>query len=301
MTGVAASMLGERGVLKVGGPEARSFLQNLITNNVDLADGSRSVYAALLTPQGKFLFDFIVSADPADKNALLLDCDGARAEALAKRLEMYKLRAKVTIEDQSSEKTVLALWNEDGSALAEGPGLADPRLAALGRRAIVARDKAEAAISAAKAQAADKDAYHRLRIGLGVGDAARDFEPDRTFPLEVNIAELNGIDFHKGCFIGQEVTSRTKRRGSVRKRLLPAHVEGDMPAHGTQVKGIAREVGIVLSGDAETSRVLALLRLDLIRSSVLEAGDAEIRPEVPSWLHIDLDGGEEEASAGDGD
>ncbi|MEQ9225680.1 MAG: folate-binding protein [Parvibaculum sp.] len=301
MTGVAASMLGERGVLKVRGPEARSFLQNLITNNVDLVDGGRSVYAALLTPQGKFLFDFIVSADPADKTALLLDCDGARAEALAKRLEMYKLRAKVTIEDLSAEMTVLALWNEDGSALAEGPGLADPRLAALGRRAIVARDKAEAAIAAAKAQAADKDSYHRLRIGLGVGDAARDFEPDRTFPLEVNIAELNGIDFHKGCFIGQEVTSRTKRRGSVRKRLLPAHVEGDLPAHGTQVKGIAREVGIVLSGDAETSRVLALLRLDLIRSSVLEAGDAEIRPEVPSWLHIDLDGGEEEASAGDGD
>ena len=301
MTGALASALSKRGVLRVAGPEARSFLQGLVTNNVELASGDTAVYAALLTPQGKFLFDFFIAADPADKDAVLLDCDGARADALVKRLTMYKLRAKATIEDLSDTTTVLALWNEDGSPLADGPGFADPRLPGMGRRAILASGDAEGAISAAKARAAGEEEYHRLRIMLGVGDAAQDFEPDRTFPLEVNIAELNGIDFHKGCFVGQEVTSRTKRRGSVRKRLLPAHVEGDLPPHGTQVKGVAREVGTVLSGDEETSRVLALLRLDLIRGSVLEAGYSEIRPEVPSWLHIDLDGSDEEASAGDGD
>lgn len=303
MTGAMASALSRRGVLKVGGPEARSFLQGLVTNNVELAGVDKAVYAALLTPQGKFLFDFFIVADPADPEALLLDCDGARADALLKRLNMYKLRAKVTIEDLSADKAVLALWREDGAPLETGPGFADPRLAAMGRRAIVAAGGTDSAIAAAKAQGATEAEYHRHRIGLGVGDAAQDFEPDRTFPLEVNLAELNGVDFHKGCFVGQEVTSRTKRRGSVRKRLLPALVEGDLPPHGTPVKGVAREVGIVVSGDAETSRVLALLRLDLIRDSVLEAGYSEIRPEIPSWLPIDLDGGGEEANeaAGDGD
>ncbi|MEQ9152047.1 MAG: folate-binding protein [Parvibaculum sp.] len=293
MAGALASALTERGVLRIGGPEARSFLQGLVTNNVDRADGSRLVYSALLTPQGKFLFDFFMAADPADKDAVLLDCDGARAGELAKRLAMYKLRAKVEIEDRSETMGVAAFWHEDGSAMAEGPGLADPRLAAMGRRAIMAKSGIEGAIAAAKATSAPEDAWHRHRISLGIGDAAKDFEPDRTFPLEVNFAELNGIDFQKGCFVGQEVTSRTKRRGSVRKRLLPVDVEGDMPAHGTPIKGGAREVGTILSTDAEAGRALALVRLDLIRDSILEAGLSEIRPEIPGWLDIETGEGKE--------
>ena len=255
---------------------------------MDLADGTRLVYSALLTPQGKFLFDFFMAADPADKDAVLLDCDGARTGELAKRLAMYKLRAKVEIEDRSETMGVAAFWHEDGSAMAEGPGLADPRLAAMGRRAIMAKSGIEGAIAAAKATFAPEDAWHRHRISLGIGDAARDFEPDRTFPLEVNFAELNGIDFQKGCFVGQEVTSRTKRRGSVRKRLLPVYIEGDMPSHGTPIKGGAREVGIILSTNEEMGRALALLRLDLLRGSVLEAGTAEVTPLIPEWLMVHL-------------
>ncbi|MEP0706965.1 MAG: folate-binding protein [Parvibaculum sp.] len=293
MAGALASALTERGVLRIGGPEARSFLQGLVTNNVDLADGSRLVYSALLTPQGKFLFDFFMAADPADKDAVLLDCDGARTGELAKRLAMYKLRAKVEIEDRSDSLGVAVFWHEDGSAMAEGPGLPDPRNAAMGRRAIMAKSGIEGAIAAAKATSAPEDAWHRHRISLGIGDAAKDFEPDRTFPLEVNFAELNGIDFQKGCFVGQEVTSRTKRRGSVRKRLLPVDVEGDMPAHGTPIKGGAREVGTILSTDAEAGRALALVRLDLIRDSILEAGLSEIRPEIPGWLDIETGEGKE--------
>jgi len=294
MAGALASPLSGRGVLRIAGEEARSFLQNLVTNNVERVAPGHAVYAALLTPQGKFLFDFFMCADPADAEAVLLDCDGARAGDLAKRLTMYKLRAKVTIDDLSESLGVAAIWHEDGTPVPEGPGCADPRLSAMGRRAILPKAEIEAAIKAAGAEAVSESAWHRHRIGLGVGDAARDFEPDRTFPLEVNFDELNGIDFHKGCYVGQEVTSRTKRRGSVRKRLLPVHVEGDLPPPDTPIKGGAREVGTIFSGDAETSRALALIRLDLIGGSVLEAGAAEIQPEIPAWLRLEAAEGEEQ-------
>ncbi|MBX3508028.1 MAG: folate-binding protein YgfZ [Parvibaculum sp.] len=295
MTGARASRLSGRGIVRIGGPEARSFLQGLVTNNVEQADGTRFVYSALLTPQGKFLFDFFMAGDPADAEAVLLDCDGARAGELVKRLSMYKLRAKVEIEDRSGDFAVIAFWNADGSPMTDGPGLPDPRNPQMGRRAIFPAKGAEAAITAAKAAEVPEEAWHRHRISLGIGEAAEDFEPDRTFPLEVNFAELNGIDFHKGCFVGQEVTSRTKRRGSVRKRLLPVHVEGDMPAPGTPVKGGVREVGTIHSTDAESERALALLRLDLIGSAILEAGQAEIRPEIPGWLEVSLEGMEGES------
>jgi hypothetical protein len=276
MNAVKACTLAERGVLKVGGPDARGFLQGLITNDVEAAGGAHAVYAVLLTPQGKFLFDFFLSADPADGEALLLDCDGARIADLVKRLTMYKLRAKVEIEDLSATHGVAVYWHEDGTPLAaDGPMLPDPRLPAMGARATLPRT----ALPAGGA-----DGWHRHRIGLGVGDAAEDFEPDRTFPLEVNLDALHGIDFHKGCFVGQEVTSRTKRRGNVRKRLLPCNVEGDLPTPGTPVKAAMREVGTVFSGDGETARVLALLRLDLIKDATLEAGPSGLTPDIPAWL-----------------
>ncbi|MDR3497912.1 MAG: folate-binding protein [Parvibaculum sp.] len=282
-----AAVLPDRGVLRIGGPEARPFLQNLVTNNVDLADGRQAVYAGLLTPQGKFLFDFIVAADG---DGLLLDCDRARAADLVKRLNFYKLRAQVTIEDVSATRKVAAIWGGDVKAAG---AFADPRLAALGHRLIA--ENSEAALKAAGAAPATPADYHRHRIALGVGDAAHDFEPDRTFPLEVNFDEMNGVDFQKGCFIGQEVTSRTKRRGSVRKRLLPCIVEGDLPKPHTPVRAAAREVGTVFSGDAESGRVMALLRLDLIHGATLEAGNSGLTPEKPVWATFEIDG------AADGD
>ncbi len=284
MSELKAAVLPDRGVLSIGGKDARSFLQGLVTNDVDLARPGEAVYAGLLTPQGKFLFDFFITADG---DGLILDCDGARLAELKKRLDFYKLRADVAIEDLSAGRSVVAFWNETVPTL---PGLAfaDPRLAALGRRAIATAP--EEAVKASGATAATAADYHRHRIALGVGDAARDFEPDRTFPLEVNFDELHGIDFHKGCFVGQEVTSRTKRRGSVRKRLLPCLVEGDLPKPHTPVRASGREAGMVFSGDAETGRVLALLRLDLIDGAVIEAGDAGLTPKKPEWANFTLEG-----------
>lgn len=285
MSGLKASLLPERGVLKVGGADARPFLQGLITNNIDLVEGNRAIYAGLLTPQGKFLFDFFITAD---HDELLLDCDAARAADLLKRLAFYKLRADVTLENLGATHSVAALW--DGQVAPTG-AFPDPRLAALGHR-IVTSTPAETLKGLTQAMPAD---YHRHRIALGVGDAARDFEPDRSFPLEMNLDELNGIDFKKGCFVGQEVTSRTKRRGSVRKRLLPCRVEGDLPKPHTPVRSSGREAGMVFSGDAETSRVLALLRLDLIDGAVLEAGEAGLTPEKPDWASFEFEGAPDEA------
>jgi folate-binding protein YgfZ len=273
-----ATVLPERGVVRVGGADARPFLQNLITNNIDLVEGSRAIYAGLLTPQGKFLFDFIIVADA---DALLFDCDGARTADLVKRLNFYKLRAQVTIEDVSASHKVAALWGAETVA-ADG-AFADPRLSALGFRLIAATP------DTGTAEAATPADYHRHRISLGVGDAAQDFELDRTFPLEVNFDELNGIDFQKGCFVGQEVTSRTKRRGTIRKRLLPCSVEGALPKPHTPVRAAGREVGTVFSGDAEAGRVLALLRLDFVRGAVLEAGEAGLKPEKPDWAQFEFE------------
>lgn len=285
MSGLKATVLPERGVLRVGGAEARPFLQGLITNNIDLVGPGRAIYAGLLTPQGKFLFDFFVHAEG---DGLLLDCDGARLPDLMKRLTFYKLRAQVTFDDLTSSHAVAVYW---GGEAAPAGASADPRFAGLGFRAVLPKshDPVQGAEAATPAD------YHRHRIALGVGDAARDFEPDRTFPLEVNFDELNGIDFKKGCFVGQEVTSRTKRRGSVRKRLLPVLVEGNLPKPHTPVRSSGREAGMIFSGDAETNRALALLRLDLIDGAVLEAGDASLTPEKPVWATFELEGEADEA------
>ncbi len=282
MSELKAAILPDRGVLRVGGADARDFLQGLVTNNVDLVKPGEAIYAGLLTPQGKFLFDFFITSEDG---GFILDCDGRRIGELQKRLTFYKLRANITLEDLSAERSVIAFW---GGAQATLPDLsfADPRLAEIGHRAISATP--EAAIATAGAEHATPADYHRHRIALGVGDAARDFEPDRTFPLEVNFDELHGVDFHKGCFVGQEVTSRTKRRGSVRKRLVPCLVEGDLPKPHTPVRASGREAGTVFSGDAETGRVLALLRLDLVEGAVLEAGDATLTPERPDWAAFSL-------------
>lgn len=280
-----ASILPERGVLRVGGPEARVFLQNLITNNVDLVDSSRAIYAGLLTPQGKFLFDFIISADPASDD-LLLDYDGARKADLIKRLNFYKLRANVTIEDMSDKLRVMAIWGDGDLATVAGAHT-DPRLPAMGARLIAADP------SVAGAEAVTPAAYHAHRIALGVGDAAKDFEPDRTFPLEVNFDDMNGVDFQKGCFVGQEVTSRTKRRGSVRKRLLPCDVIGEMPKPHTPIRSVGREVGTVFSVDLEGARVMALIRLDFLSGAPLEIGDTVLTPHKPSWAHFAMRGAED--------
>jgi len=252
----------DRAVVRVAGPEARSFLQGLITNDIGKCAPGTPIYAALLTPQGKVLFDFIV-ADGG--SGFLFDCAAGRADDLVKRLSMYRLRAKLEIA-RMPELCVAALWG-DGLAALSVPALsvpdgviafADPRLAALGRRLIGTRPALETALAAAGAKAGNAAAYGKHRLALGVPGAA-DFGADSLFALDAGLEELHGVDFKKGCYVGQELTARMKHRGTARKRILIAETSGEIPASAPVAAG-GREIGNVLAGG--TDRALALVRLD---------------------------------------
>jgi tRNA-modifying protein YgfZ len=262
--------LTSRALVAVRGPDWRAFLQNLLSNDVDgLAEGELRA-ALLLTPQGKYLFDLFVTpnTDEAGEPFALLDVQAGQREALIARLKLYRLRAKVQIEEM--EGMVFVSW---GGVDAPGEGwMADPRLPALGWRGYGLAGEVDT----------DEDAYDAHRLALGIPDPARDCVPDQTFPLEADYDLLGAIDFHKGCYIGQETTSRMKRRSAVKTRMVPIAFDGPAPAPGTPVETLAGlRAGEVLSG--RDGRALALLRLDRAAGGLLSAGGRSVRLEVPGW------------------
>jgi folate-binding protein YgfZ len=263
-----AAHLTSRALIAVSGPDARPFLDNLLSNRVaDLKPGeARS--ALLLTPQGKFLFDLIVVAPPAEEpqDILLLDVQAERRDDLIRRLTVYRLRAKVLVEPVDG--AVWAAWGSD-----PGDGwIADPRLPELGWLGYGREAPADAG----------EEAYGAHRLLLGAPDPARDCEPDKTFPLEADFDLLNAIDFKKGCYIGQETTSRMKRRSAVKTRMAPLRFEGPAPAIGAPVEtqGGLR-AGEVLSG--REGRAMALLRLDRAVSGPLVCQGRPMVLDIPSW------------------
>ena len=285
MSAARICLLPERGVIEVGGPEARAFLQGLITNNMDLVGPARAIYAALLTPQGKFLFDFFVVQ--LGEN-FLLECEAARLADLCKRLNFYKLRSRITIRDASADFAVAALLPENkehgqpGAAHAQQGGVifTDPRLAAMGARMILP----PTALGAYE-QLPFND-YDRLRLSLGLADGAHDIAVEKYFLLEANFEELNGVDFKKGCYIGQELVSRMKHRGVVRKRILPVSVEGPCPPPGTPILAAGREVGVLHS--SQDTLALAFLRLAALApgAPALNCGEARLSLKLPEWLTL---------------
>jgi hypothetical protein len=293
------SRLPERGLIQLSGAEATSFLQALVSNDVERVTAAEAIYAALLTPQGKYIYDFFLAASG---DRLLLDCEQARLAALVKRLSMYRLRAEVEIEDACEDLSVFVAYGEgtpEALALAGEPGRArefaggvafvDPRLSRAGVRVIAPEKAAANALEAAGFQAAPADGYDALRLGLGLPDGSRDLEVERTILLEGNFEELNGVDFQKGCFVGQEVTARSKYRGLVKKRLLPVRVSGPLPAPDTPVLLGDKEAGVVRSG--RDGLAMALLRLERLEAAQLSgeslfAGEARIEPLTPEWANV---------------
>jgi folate-binding protein YgfZ len=293
-----AALLEARGVLGITGADARPFLQGLISNDITRVMPTRAVYATLLTAQGRWLHDFFVTELAAELGGgLLLEAERERLPDLAKRLRLYKLRSQVAIEPRDA-LAVAALWPEDALdalGLARDPGAAaqraggvvhvDPRLAALGARAVVPRDRLDEALAGFdRAPLAD---YDRLRLTLGVPDGSRDFIAEKSILLENGVDELNGVDWKKGCYVGQELTARTKYRGLIKKRLLPVGIEGPLPAPGTLVMLGDREAGEMRS--AADGIGLALLRLELVDAAALEgeplrAGEARLRVQRPDWV-----------------
>ncbi|MBW7836300.1 MAG: folate-binding protein YgfZ [Sphingomonadales bacterium] len=266
--------LPSRGVIEIAGDDRRSFLQGLVTNDVMALTPGNTTYAALLTPQGKYLFDFLVVDDG---ERLLLDVEAARRDDLIRRLMLYKLRAKVTITDRTAELAVAITPD----------GREDPRHPLLGRRAILPYVEAEKL-------PADESAYQAQRLRLGIPEGSGDFIVDKLLILEGNLDYLNGVSFKKGCYVGQELTARMKHRGKVRKRLLPVQVTGALPPDGTPITEDGKEIGELRGGLG--ARAIAYLRLDdLAMGKSYRCGDAMVTPERPAWLpETALNPGQEE-------
>ncbi len=264
--------LDSRALVRVAGPDAESFLQGLLTQNVEgMTAGLDLVFAAMLTPQGKLLFDLFVGADEA---GLLLDVAAQRRDALVQRLSMYRLRAKVEI--GAIEGGVFAAWAPGGDLhwtwgepLLWAP---DPRLIDLGVRIYGGEGET----------GASEDDYEAWRLSLGVPDPARDAQADKTFPIEANFDLLNGIDFRKGCFVGQETTSRMKRRGQIKNRMLPIAFEGPAPEPGAELLAGTLRAGDVLTG--REGRAMALVRLDRIEGQDLTVDGRPVTVHRPHWF-----------------
>jgi folate-binding protein YgfZ len=292
------TLLPERAILAVAGSDRRSFLQGLISNDVERVGPDRAIHAALLTAQGKYLHDFFIAEQG---EVLLLDAEAARLADLQRRLGIYRLRAKVTIAPAPELAVAVAFGGDAAAALrlpeaagaaaalAGGIAFVDPRLAALGVRVIAPREAIAPALAAAGMAQADFAAYDRLRLGHGVPDGSRDLAVEKAILLESGFDELNGVDWQKGCYVGQELTARTKYRGLVKKRLMPVAVDGALPPPGTIVTLGAEEAGEIRSG--RDGVAIALLRLDSVAAAgqgktPLRAGEASVTPMPPGWLQL---------------
>ena len=241
-----AAFLDDRGVLRVSGEDATVFLQGLLTNDVERLGPREARYAALLSPKGKILFDFLVVRAPVAADEFLLDCPAALAGDLAKRLALYKLRAKVVIADESADHGIIAYWRAEPENAPGGVFYADPRAGALGHRAILPRAKAVAVGEA------DDGEYEALRISLGVPKGGVDFAYGEAFPHDADMDLFHGLDFKKGCYVGQEVVSRMKHRGEARKRVVRVRLNGEAPAPGAAVTDGELPVGVIGSSSGAT-------------------------------------------------
>jgi folate-binding protein YgfZ len=264
-----AAFLPDRGVVKVTGEGARDFLNGLITTDTTLLRPGLGRFAALLTPQGKITADFLITEAPSGHGGgFLIDCPKALAQALAGKLGFYRLRAKVGIENLSDSLGVLAAWDGD-VALKPDLTFTDPRNAALGLRNLLPADLAQKAADLIGAQLVEASAYEAHRIASGVPRGGLDFTYGDAFPHETNMDRLHGVDFDKGCYVGQEVISRMQHRGTARTRTVRVLLEGAAPEPGTAVLAGDKSVGTM--GSAADHRGLALIRVDRV-GEALEAG-----------------------------
>ncbi len=261
----------ERGLVSVSGTDRRTFLQGLISQDVDRVSASRAAYGAFLTPQGKYLHDFCL-AEIGDR--LILDGEPSRADELIQRMNRFKLRAQVEL-TAADDLAVLAVFGPDAPAvldLPEEPGAAhpmaggiafvDPRSAELGCRLMLPTVDLNGVIADLAVEQGTFQAYDTLRISLGIPDGQRDMEVEKSILLECNFEALNGIDWDKGCYIGQEVTARTKYRGLAKRQLLPVKVEGAAPAPGTAILAGGKQIGEIRS--IHDGLAIASLRLDAL-------------------------------------
>lgn len=303
MSKPSVSILPNRGVIVVKGDDARSFLQGIVSNDTSKVTPDQAGYGAFLTPKGKYLFDFFMSECDG---SIVIETERDRIPDFIKRLSLYKLRSQVELEDASPRHTVLAafgtsaleafsLSSTPGHCLSMGSGLiyTDPRLAEAGARLILPADEVDSVLSDSSFVPADAGTYDAHRISLGLPDSSRDMIVDKSVLLENGFDELNGIDWHKGCYMGQEVTARTKHRGLLKKRLLPVSIDGAMPNPGTPIMAGDREAGEMRSSCNTQGVVtgMALIKLDYLDDQAnpvtpLTIGEAPLTPVKPHWMTL---------------
>lgn len=295
MTELNYSILDHRGLITVGGGDRREFLQGLISNDVMRASAEHAIWAAFLTPQGKYLHDFFMIEIG---ETLYLDCEGGdRLMDFGKRLSKYKLRSKIDL-GVAAGFSVVALWGEGAAAalsLAQESGAGrpmesgaiyrDPRLPAAGARAVLPTARVSEILEPLGFAATTPEDYDGMRIGLGLPDGTKDMVVEKTILLEANFDALNGVDWEKGCYMGQELTARTKYRGLIKKRLMPVTIEGAAPPAGTPLMLDGKEAGEMRS--SRDGLGIALIRLDRIADGgpalKLEADGARIAVGQPAW------------------
>ena len=295
------AQLTDRAVLAVTGPGATAFLQGLVTNDVTKAAPDRALYAALLTPQGRYLHDFFLAEW---RERLWLEAESARLADLSRRLSLHRLRSRIGLTRESDDFAAALLYGEEAlqklglpaepgraRAMADGLVFVDPRLPGLGARAVLPRATAAASLEALGFARGDEREYDRLRLALGVPDGSRDLPVEKAIPLENGFDELNAIDWRKGCYMGQELTARTRYRGLVRKRLLPVAIDGPAPTPGETVRLDELEAGEMRSVHEDGSLGLAMIRLESLPEALargLTAGLARLHPSVPAWCALPL-------------
>jgi folate-binding protein YgfZ len=284
-----AALLSDRGVVKVAGEAARGFLHNLVTADVSRLVPGTSRFAALLTPQGKIIADFMIAeAGVDDGGGFFLDCPRALAPALVQKLTLYRLRAKISIEDLSEKLGVMAIW--DGTATTEyGLVYPDPRLPGLGLRCILPSDLVANAAAEMGATVVDAADYEAHRIALGVPRGGSDFIYGDAFPHETDMDQLGGVDFKKGCYIGQEIVSRMEHRGTARTRIVSVAFDSFAPEAGMPVMAGEKNVGSL--GSTADGRGLAMVRLDrvadaLTAGTAITAGGIPLRVIKPDWARF---------------
>jgi tRNA-modifying protein YgfZ len=288
-----AALLQDRGVIKVAGDGARNFLQGLVTTDMLKLTPGAARFCALLSPQGKIVADFIaVEAPDGDGGGFFLDIPRALGAVLVEKLNLYKLRAKVMIEDLSETLAVLAAW-DGGGMTKQGLSYADPRLPALGLRVMLPPHLAAAAAADLGAALGDAQDYEAHRIALGVPRGGVDFGYGDAFPHETDMDQLGGVDFGKGCYVGQEVVSRIEHRGTARTRAVPVRYDGTAPQAGATVMAGTQQVGTM--GSTAGGHGVALLRLDRIaeamsRGEALSADGVALRIVKPEWARFPFPG-----------
>jgi folate-binding protein YgfZ len=282
-----AALLDDRSVLRVSGDDARRFLEGIVTNDIEALAPDAARFAALLTPQGKIVADFFVAAVPdEDGGGFLLDAPRALADDIAGKLGFYKLRAKVAIEPRP-ELAVAAI--RDGKAGAElGLVFDDPRHPSLGQRAVLPAAQARTDLEAIGATIEPPAAYHAMRIVLGVPEGGKDFTYGDAYPHEALMDQINGVDFRKGCFIGQEVVSRMERKTTPKTRIASVSFDA-APSDGIDVRAGERPAGHM--GSSAEGRGLAMMRLDRVNEALgkgepVTAGGIALTLQKPAWVRF---------------